>query len=290
MNHIGLFEGFGGFSLAIEQMGWKTKAWCEWNPFCQTVLRHHFPDAEGFSDITKTDFTKYEGLIDIVTGGFPCQPFSTAGKRKGTDDARYLWPEMLRALREIRPRWVIGENVYGLVNWDNGVVFDTVCADLENEGFEVWPVVLPACGVNAPHRRDRIFFIAYADNPGRRKSDEEAAFGFSEQLDGDSIQRNDPDTDGHGLQRRRQPGNGKAAEGQVIQFHAPVERNHWQNFPLEPPLCGGNDGFSLRLDGITFPKWRNESIKGYGNAVVPPLVLQILKTIDLFETVNDLVG
>lgn len=158
--HLGLFEGIGGFSIAAHWMGWETSAWCEWNPFGQHVLKSLFPEAEGFSDITKTDFTKYANKIDILTGGFPCQPFSTAGKRAGTDDARYLWPEMLRAIREIRPRWVIGENVYGLVNWDGGLVFDTVCADLENEGFEVWPVVLPAAGVNAPHRRDRIWFIA----------------------------------------------------------------------------------------------------------------------------------
>lgn len=116
MRHIGLFEGIGGFSLAAKWMGWETVAWCEWSPFCQQVLKYHFPDAEGFGDITKTDFLKYANKIDILTGGFPCQPYSLAGKRKGTEDERHLWPEMLRAIREIQPKWVVGENVSGIIN------------------------------------------------------------------------------------------------------------------------------------------------------------------------------
>lgn len=160
MTHGSLFSGIEGFGLAAHWMGWENKFHCEWNPFGAAVNKYYWPNAESYHDVTKTDFTLWRGRIDVLTGGFPCQPFSAAGKRKGTDDARYLWPEMLRAIREIRPRWVIGENVYGLVNWDGGLVFDTVCADLENEGFEVWPVVLPAAGVNAPHRRDRVWFIA----------------------------------------------------------------------------------------------------------------------------------
>ena len=109
MNHIGLFEGIGGFSLAGRWMGWETLAWCEWNPFGQKVLKYHFPKATGHGDITKTDFTIYRGKCDILTGGFPCQPYSVAGKRKGKEDERHLWPEMLRAIREISPRWVVGE-------------------------------------------------------------------------------------------------------------------------------------------------------------------------------------
>lgn len=161
MRHLGLFEGIGGFSLAAEWAGWKTVAWCEWNEFCQKVLRHHFPNATGHGDITKTDFTQYANRIDIITGGFPCQPYSVAGKQKGKEDDRHLWPEMLRAIREVRPRWVVGENVFGLVNWSGGLVFHEVQHDLEVEGYEVWPYVLPACAVEAEHRRDRIFFIAH---------------------------------------------------------------------------------------------------------------------------------
>lgn len=114
MTHLGLFEGIGGFSLAVKWLGGKTLAWCEWNEFGQKVLKYHFPEAEGYGDITQTDFQKYEGKIDLLTGGFPCQPFSMAGKRKGTEDQRYLWHEMLRAIQEIKPKFVIAENVYGI--------------------------------------------------------------------------------------------------------------------------------------------------------------------------------
>ena len=143
--HLGLFEGIGGFSLAAKWMGWKTLAWCEWNEFGQKVLTHHFPEAEGFGDITKSDFTKYANRIDILTGGFPCQPYSVAGKRKGKEDERHLWPEMLRAIREVKPTYIVGENVSGIVNWNRGFVFNEVQSDLENEGYETIPFVLPAC-------------------------------------------------------------------------------------------------------------------------------------------------
>ena len=158
--HLGLFEGIGGFSLAAKWMGWETLAWCEWNEFGQKVLRHHFPKAEGFGDITKTDFKKYANRIDILTGGFPCQPFSMAGKRKGTNDERYLWGEMLRAIQEVKPKYVIAENVFGITNIDGGLVFEQVCLDLEAEGYEVQPFIIPAAAKNAPHRRDRCWFIA----------------------------------------------------------------------------------------------------------------------------------
>jgi DNA (cytosine-5)-methyltransferase 1 len=156
-------KGIGGFSLAGSWMGWETIAWCEWNPFGQQVLKYHFPKAIGHGDITKTDFTIYRGQCDILTGGFPCQPYSHAGKRLGKEDDRHLWPEMLRAICEIQPSWVVGENVSGLISWDGGLVFHEVQTDLEAAGYEVWPVVLPACAVNAPHRRDRVWFIAYSE-------------------------------------------------------------------------------------------------------------------------------
>src|SRR5690606_9141670 len=114
--HLGLFEGIGGFSLAARWSGYKTVAWCEINKFCQDVLKYYYPDAEGFEDITKTDFTKYANKIDILTVGFPCQPYSDSRKRKGKEDGRQLWPERLRAIREIQPTWVVGENVRGLVS------------------------------------------------------------------------------------------------------------------------------------------------------------------------------
>ena len=164
--HLGLFEGIGGFSLAARWIGWETLAWCEWNEFGQKVLKHHFPNAEGFGDITKTDFIKYANTIDILTGGFPCQPYSVAGKRKGKEDERHLWPEMLRAIKEVQPTYVVGENVGGIVSWNGGLVFHEVQTDLEVEGYEVFPFILPAAGVNAPHKRDRVWFIAYSASNG----------------------------------------------------------------------------------------------------------------------------
>lgn len=185
MTHGSLFSGVGGFDLAAEWMGWENLFHCEINEWCQKVLRFHFPKSIQYDDITRTDFTPWRGKVDILTGGFPCQPFSTAGKRRGAEDDRYLWPEMLRAIREIRPAWVIGENVAGITSMvqpgseitvesqaslfetsdketllEQEYVIETVCRDLEREGYSVQPILIPACGVGAPHRRDRVWFIA----------------------------------------------------------------------------------------------------------------------------------
>jgi len=168
MKHIGLFEGIGGFSLAARWMGWETIAWCEWNEYCQKILKQHFKEAQGHGDITQTDFTIYRGKCNILTGGFPCQPYSLAGQRKGKEDERHLWPEMLRAIREVQPEWVVGENVPGLLNWNGGMVLHEIKTDLENEGFEVFPpLVLPACAVDADHRRDRVWIVAHAKSSTR---------------------------------------------------------------------------------------------------------------------------
>jgi DNA (cytosine-5)-methyltransferase 1 len=172
-----LFNGIGGFALAAHWMGWENYMHCEIDPFCNRVMNKHFPNSIQHEDIRKTDFTSYRGTIDLLTGGWPCQPVSTAGKRLGKSDVRYLWPHNIRAIREIQPGWVVGENVRGLTNWEGGILFDEVQADLETEGYEVLPFLLPAAGVNAPHRRDRIWFIAYSANAGlenlrRRREDE----------------------------------------------------------------------------------------------------------------------
>ena len=126
MKHGSLFSGIGGFDLAAEWMGWENVFHCEWNPFGQKVLKHYWPKAESFNDITKSDFTKYANTIDILTGGFPCQPYSSAGQRKGKEDERHLWPHMLRAIQEISPRYIVGENVRGLLNW-GGDWYSTKC-------------------------------------------------------------------------------------------------------------------------------------------------------------------
>lgn len=166
-----LFNGISGFGLAAHWMGWTNVMHCEIDPFCNKVMSHHFPNSHQHEDIRTTDFTIWRGRIDLITGGFPCQPYSTAGKRKGKEDDRHLWPEMLRAIREIQPGYVVGENVRGLTNWNGGLVFDEVQADLEAEGYEVLPFLLPAAGVGAPHRRDRIWFVAHAIGNGHERAD-----------------------------------------------------------------------------------------------------------------------
>lgn len=160
MTHASLFSGIGGFDIAAEWMGWENIFYCEKNPFCLKVLKYYWPHAKTHEDIKKTDFTPYRGKIDVLSGGFPCQPYSLAGKRKGKADDRHLWPEMLRAIKEIQPGWVVGENVYGLINWEKGMVFHEIISELESIGYEVSPYILPACSVNAPHRRYRVWFVA----------------------------------------------------------------------------------------------------------------------------------
>ena len=134
--HGSLFSGIGGFDLAAEWAGMVNAFNCEIDPFCRRVLKYHFPNAEQYEDIQKADFSKWTDRIDVLTGGFPCQPFSLAGKRKGTEDDRYLWPAMLDIIRIVRPRWIVAENVLGIVNWSKGLVFDTVCSDLETNGLK----------------------------------------------------------------------------------------------------------------------------------------------------------
>lgn len=166
MKHLALFNGIGGFILAAEWMGWENIAYCEINDFCNQITEYYWKNAKQHRDIRETDFSIYRGKCDIITGGFPCQPFSVAGKRRGSRDDRHLWPEMLRAIREVSPQWVVGENVLGITNQEGGVVFEQVCLDLEAEGYEVQPYILPAAGVDAPHRRYRVWFVAHRTNAG----------------------------------------------------------------------------------------------------------------------------
>jgi DNA (cytosine-5)-methyltransferase 1 len=337
MRHGSLFSGIGGFDLASEWMGWENVFHCEWNEFGQKVLKYYWPKSITYNDITKTDFTIHRGTIDILTGGFPCQPYSSAGKRLGKEDERHLWPEMLRTIREIQPSWVVGENVRGLTNWNGGLVFDEVQADLEAEGYEVTPFLLPACAVNAPHRRDRIWFVAYSasaskgakelrqirrenaeiDREGSQTihdairpngfegftsdsklkrfqgctdtgevSSEEGTLGgegnkFTTQFASINKESNATNSNGFGLRRQsHRIGNSRFT-------HKNSKGNNWKNFPTVSPVCDGDDGISDRLDGITFSKWRNESIKAGGNAIVPQVVYQIFKAIEQYNQLNN---
>ncbi len=295
MNHGSLFSGIGGFDLAAEWMGWNNTFHCEWMPFPRKVLNHYWPNSISYEDITKTDFSIHRGSIDILTGGFPCQPYSSAGKRLGKEDERHLWPHMLRAISEIKPTYVVGENVRGLTNWNGGVVFEEVCTDLENQGYTVQPILLPACAVGAPHRRDRIWFVASdtlrvrqhersCDNeeqPNKRRIN--ALNDTSENVKyGITTDTNSSDNKTRTQREVLEQSNRQASNGFVN-----VEcRNQWKNFPTQSPICSGDDGLSIELDGITFSKWRNESIKGYGNAIVPQVAYEIFKVI---QRLNDTV-
>lgn len=371
MKHGSLFSGIGGFDLAAEWMGWQNVFHCEWNSFGQKVLKYYWPEAISYEDITKTDFSVHRGHIDILTGGFPCQPYSLAGLRKGKEDERHLWPEMLRAVREIKPRWIVGENVLGLVGWDDGLVFEEVQADLEAQGYEVQPYVLPAAAVGAPHRRDRVWFIAHRSDPGTESLRQEwqdsvyrsgavtntscwrleGRTGCKRKIEntpertnlfqsscGPCAQRSASDTncklrrairryearfrretkehskyshigrhanvtDSNGF-RLRGESNGLRKPG-LANKESPS--NCWDNFPTQPPVRNGNDGFPteslrqrIREDcmGILSEKeidkiiseanteWRNESIKAGGNAIVPQVVYQIFKAIQEYENQN----
>lgn len=190
IRHASLFSGIGAPELAAFWLGWQNLFHCEISEFCNTILNYWYPNSIGYENIKTTDFSEWQGKVDVLTGGFPCQPFSSAGQRLGADDDRYLWPEMLRAIREIQPSFVIGENVAGILSmvqpgeavkvgcttslFDEGddiyrkeqqFVVETVCTDLEREGYSVQPFVIPACSVGAPHQRDRVWFLARRNVP-----------------------------------------------------------------------------------------------------------------------------
>jgi DNA (cytosine-5)-methyltransferase 1 len=163
LNHLSLFSGIGGIDLAAEWAGMRTVAFVEQNKFCQKVLKKHWPDVPIFDDVRTVTAKDFNEPIDIISGGFPCQPFSNAGKQLGKEDDRHLWPEYSRLIKELRPTWVLGENVAGIIN----LALDDVLADLETLGYSTRAFVIPACAVGAHHRRERVFIVAHSDMLGR---------------------------------------------------------------------------------------------------------------------------
>lgn len=404
MNHASLFSGIGGAEVAASMMGWQNLFHCEIQEFPRKVLDYWFPNSESYEDITKTDFTKWHGKVDVLTGGFPCQPFSLAGRRKGADDNRYLWPQMLRAIRQIHPTWVVGENVNGiktmvescqvtqmgrtdylfeenhLYREESRFTLDKICADLEAEGYSVQPIVIPACAIGAPHRRDRVWIVAHTQCDGhspqghgnqrarakkskegqdrpqprsrrhgsgttpsyahgtrqRRRKNKQEPFTEcsrtpnlgtrrSKRLASHSLQHRShevhqdhqsqfPDgarTNSLGGQRSSsysygnggktlQPSEGTERTGCKRDVQ-PKERStspewtdrlsrlqqsgRWRNFPTQSPVCRRNDGIPFDVDSLTisFPKWRQESIKAYGNAWVPQVAYEIFRAIEAEE-------
>jgi len=332
MLHISLFSGIGGFDLAAEWAGWTNIASCEINPFGRRVLEYYWAHAYHHDDIKTLTGSIIEHEAQrryganwradgvVLSGGFPCQPYSIAGKRLGKDDDRHLWPEMLRVIREIRPTYVVGENVSGLVNWSDGLVFNEVQSDLEAIGYEVQSFVFPACAVNAPHRRDRIWIIAkntmhsgcvhgrFETQRGRngqfittsrerfitkKNCNATNAANIGQEQSWNTRERRSGLKDGNSNsigattnangerhEERDITTVASEQEGQHSKEDFKFRNTDWHDFPTQSPIRTRNDGIPAKLDGITFPKWRNESIKAAGNAVVPQVVLKIFEAIN----------
>jgi DNA (cytosine-5)-methyltransferase 1 len=295
---LDLFSGIGGFSLGLESTGFfETIAFVEKDKFCQKVLKKNFNNIPIEEDIRNVKGSNY--AADIITGGFPCQPFSVAGKRKGTDDDRYLWDETIRVVAECKPSWFIGENVEGLININNGVVLRQVQTDLEDQGFQVQCIIIPASGIGAWHQRKRIWIVAYSDsnrdrNEITRSSTEEKEIPSPEHREKNSSTRksigattNDvPNSDsrlrgGRGTEfQSRDDGQwgfySKEEEqarndirSKVIGCDAVSEQNKtwWE---AQSELCGIPDGISTTLD-----KDRSNRIKSLGNSIVPQIARQL---------------
>lgn len=271
---LDLFSGIGGFSLGLESTGgFETVQFVENHEWCQKVLAKNFPGVPIAGDIREYDGQK----ADIVVGGFPCQPFSVAGKRKGTRDDRHLWPEMLRVIKACKPRWVIGENVRNLTSIQDGMVFEQVCTDLENENYEVQPFVIPASAVNAPHQRYRVWIVANSESNQEiselRTTESEHDKGnswmeFTSSRNGQSVRKSSKDvanskiSERDALQTNRE--HGETTPQEVFRDRSGIQRqtSWWSS---EPRVGRVAYGVSDKVDRL----------KGLGNAIVPQIAYQI---------------
>ena len=321
ITHASLFSGIGAGELAAEWMGWRNVFNCEINPFCREVLNYWFPNSVGYEDITKTHFDEWRGRIDVLSAGWPCQPFSVAGSRRGTEDDRFLWPEALRAIAEVEPSYVVGENVAGILSdvqpsdevevavettlfGENRYtserrqfVVERICGDFERKGYTVIPFVIPACAVGAPHRRDRVWFIAKhyaADSQCRRgrevERDVQPRASDVEWADGDGCERTAADSEGRRPGELRNEGEKEGTRhrhellGECGRFSREGEpARRWRDFPTaEPVIRVGNDGLPIGVPAISipFPRWKNEALKALGNSMVPQLVYELFKAVE----------
>jgi DNA (cytosine-5)-methyltransferase 1 len=291
MKVLDLFAGIGGFSYAAHLLGWQTTAFVERDKFCQKVLRKNFgQDIKIYDDITTFDAREYAGTIDVVCGGFPCQPFSQAGKQKGRADERHLFPQMLRVISEVKPTFVVAENVRRILTIEGGEVFKEIIASLESEGYEVATFCIPACAVNAPHKRDRIWIIANADSTQKHAANN-GSFGLSEQqgrcvetrrkaLRQTNGKADSDESCGCCATSANSDRNGRTQDREKHEagFNGTAiysGRNTWSRNWLEAAttLCRVDDGISRQLD-------RTNRLRALGNAVVPQVVLEIFKAIE----------
>lgn len=303
MRILDLFAGIGGFSLAAHWMGWETAAFVEWDSFCQKVLRKNFPTTPIYGDIKEFRYDRkqqYIGPVDLICGGFPCQPFSTAGKRNGTNDDRYLWPEMLRVIREVKPAWVVGENVAGLLSMDGGAVFEQVCTSLEDEGYTVQAFVLPAISVGAPHRRDRVWIVAHSNSSRGERSVVQQPSVYTGPTQSSQRPSSNPECAGlergiwiqgakglvegysvvgnpnkSGLEGHR--GHGKRTDEWPVR--SSDWQDHWHEVALATCYDGMDDGIPVELDQHGNRDNRAKRLKALGNAIVPQVAYEVFLAI-----------
>jgi DNA (cytosine-5)-methyltransferase 1 len=271
LTHISLFSGIGGIDLAAEWAGFKTILFVENDKFCQKILNKHWPDVPIIGDIHDVHRTESATLI---TGGFPCQPISTAGKQRGKEDDRWLWPEMLRVIKEGRPDWVVAENVAGLIRMG----IDDCISDLENIGYTTETYLIPACAVNAPHRRDRIFIVAHSERnrlerPIQKPDSVEANGRIGE--GGKAARRITPQeaslhTDYAAPTRQQEHGRPIYGESEPAGFGVAASEGWWA---VEPQVARVVYGVPVELG----------EIRALGNAVVPQQIYPILKGIHDIE-------
>jgi DNA (cytosine-5)-methyltransferase 1 len=309
--HLSLFNGIGGFQLAAKWAGWENIAHVEIDEWCNKVTAKNFPKSECHTDIYEFNGEKYNGTIDIISGGFPCQPFSNAGKRQGEKDNRFLWFEMLRVIREIQPTWVVAENVSGLVSMENGKTLEKIFISLENEGYTVEPFIIPASAVGAWHKRERIWITAYTNSVGREneqkenrkpvrngkrngeikeqsRNQQQCRISESSALRNlaNSEEINDRKCKHQSIKRQTQkPGesnNGNAVTTNCDNSGCEKQREQITNeTEYFAPKCGSwwktEPGVGRVVDGL--PN-RVDRIKGLGNAIVPQVAYEIFAAIN----------
>ena len=269
---LDLFSGLGGFSLGLERTGcFKTIAFCEIDKYCNLILNKHWKGIKVYGDVrtlTKKQFEE-DGIEfpDVITGGFPCQPFSVAGKQKGTNDDRHLWPEMFRVIQEFKPTFVIGENVKNIINIQDGVVFETVCTDLESEGYEVQTYNIPACAVDAPHRRERIWIVGYSQHNGSLAS--KITRGINQTSNDDEKRKNETSE----LTRASGSGNIETMEnsGRTLRQRTEFERTNENEIKKEdanqPERSSGSSGYDVANSDTRFSNRSREEIQTGRNSV-----------------------
>ena len=248
MTHAEIFAGISGFGLAADAIGWKTLFQVDSMAFARSILRKNYKDIKKYGKVEyfqEKEIEEYRGSVDVVSAGFPCQPFSNAGNQRGEQDPRFEWHHLLRILQGIKPRFFVGENVAGLVEMEGGRIFESICSDLENEGFEVQSFLIPAYAVGRNHIRRRIWIIAYPKCAGQK---------------------------GWIKQNKQELLEGTPAWNKVCKAHEDQDK-----FISKPELLRGYDGFPARLD--------KDRIEVLGNSIVPYIAYELFAAIDTYDKV-----